>query len=162
MQMKYNKDGDFTNVYPETLAENVKFSSGDSLQEKQEETNRDLWRIDVLENSMPSTKSLYESDGLYMKESQTVTPSKKLSECMTGWILAWKKYDHRQQYNYTHVPKIHAEFAKASKGLKTVLSDRGGTIIQKYLYIDDKKIEGHDSNKEGDNEGLVLAGVFEY
>src|SRR5690606_19857633 len=30
---------------------------------------------------------------VYLTDTQTVTPSKPLSQCMTGWILRWQAYN---------------------------------------------------------------------
>jgi len=101
---------------------------------------------------------------VYLLDSHTVTPSKPLSSCMTGWILRWQAYNvgegvEQSNFQYTHIPKVTLQ--AGGRGHRVLLR-RGGTLVTKYFYIYDGYIVGYEDNGQGDNRNLVLSGVFEY
>lgn len=115
----------------------------------------------------------------YMSANQTVTPSKKLSECQNGWLLVWSDYD--------------PDTSTANDGdfVTSVIYKRkpGGTVnwngethyfdvpryigsntadvttekrIIKRLYVYDNKLVGYDSNRQSDRNDVVLRAVYEF
>src|SRR5690625_6590261 len=70
---------------------------------------------------------------VYLLNSHTVTPSKTLSECMTGWILRWQAYNvgegvEQSNFQYTHIPKVTLQ--AGGRGHRLVLR-RSGTMVTK-------------------------------
>lgn len=104
---------------------------------------------------------------LYPLSTHTIIPSKKITDCMTGWILRWQAYNQNDgsvvnsDFHYTHIPKIHV-LNNMGSGVRMVMGRGGVGVISKYVYIYDDRIVGYDSNNTGDNHNLVLTGVFEY
>lgn len=116
---------------------------------------------------------------LYMNASHTVTPSKKLSECRTGWILQWSDYDASDsttndsdivttviykkgpsganwsgQGNYFDIPRyIGSDSATDTSEEKRII---------KRLYVHDNKLVGHACNILGDRTDVVLRAVYEF
>lgn len=101
----------------------------------------------------------------YPTASQTITPSKPLNECLTGWILRWQRYEPGQgttdtNFLYTHVPKVHGAH-KSGSGVGFLIR-RDSTIVEKYVYATNTTIKGHDENGQDNRRTIVLSGVFEY
>ncbi|QFG05697.1 minor tail protein [Bacillus phage 035JT001] len=105
---------------------------------------------------------------MYMTGSQTVTPSKKLSQCPTGWILNWSDYDGSGEANpfdnnYTFIPKYHPRISN-DQGVYCVLSsglDQTSSLTMKYVYVTDSQIRGNDRNGETvEKRDIVLRAVF--
>lgn len=104
---------------------------------------------------------------MYPNATQTVRPTKKLSDCMTGWMLRWQNYTpgsggglSNSQFQYTFVPKSQLQIGEGY-GVRVVLQHSGGASKTKYIYIDDDSMTGHSTNA-GDNNNIVLSGVFEF
>lgn len=112
------------------------------------------------------------SGALYPMAGQTITPSKKLSECAKGWILVWSDYtvgsganDYRWHTNV--VPKTFASFDNGGGMLFHVPTSLGtgdgtGTFASKYFYINDATLTGHTINDTNDNRFMVLRKVIEF
>ena len=103
----------------------------------------------------------------HMSKNETVTPSKKLSQCANGWIIVWSDWNDGgkgENFNfvYSYVPKNtpwksgqnHTFPLSAGEG------DKGYTC--KTLYIYDDKFTGHDTNKQGSAYDIVIRAVLEY
>ena len=103
----------------------------------------------------------------YMNASQTVTLSKKISECQHGICLEWRDYGNgvanAKDIVYTFIPKAHAS-RNNGKPLSIVLPvyEQGAAIITKYLYVYDDKLTGYESNSTASNSTMVvLSAVYE-
>lgn len=97
--------------------------------------------------------------------SQTVVPSKTIKDCANGWILRWQRYYRGEgisnsNFIYTLIPKIHVEHFNGG-GISLALG-RGYSVIFKYIYVYNDRIEGSEGNNKDDRHELVLSGVFEY
>lgn len=103
----------------------------------------------------------------HMAKSESVTPSKKLSQCNNGWVIVWSDWNDGgkgENFNfvYSYVPKNtpwksgqnHTFPLSAGEG------DKGYTC--KTLYIYDDKFTGHDTNKQGSAYDIVVRAVLEY
>ena len=103
----------------------------------------------------------------HMSKNETVTPSKRLSQCANGWIIVWSDWNDGgkgENFNfvYSYVPKNtpwksgqnHSFPLSAGEG------DKGYTC--KTLYIYDDKFTGHDTNKQGSAYDIVIRAVLEY
>lgn len=127
-------------------------------------------------------KTLYEDSptplwvgSSFMNANQTVTPSKKLSECEHGWLLLWSDYDDatstKNNYNAVSicVPKKNASgnnwngssFMCATPRVSS--SDGSFVMTVKQVYIYDDKITGFSGNNQGDpNRDVILSAVYEW
>lgn len=125
-----------------------------------------------------ATPDVLWSGKLYMTATQTVTPSKKLSECRTGWILLWSDYDpssstaNDADFCTTMIPKFRPD--RSVWDGKMFLCDiprfYGANLadvstekrIMKPLYIHDTKIVGHAANNQDSRNDVVLRAVYEF
>jgi hypothetical protein len=112
--------------------------------------------------------TLYTSTGIYLVAAQTVTPTKKLSECKNGWILIWSDYDPgtgSNDYDWstnTFIPKFMGVTQNGQANLFAVPSTSTGTVITKKAYVYDDKIVGHDDNQLNGANDVVLRYVIEW
>ena len=104
----------------------------------------------------------------YPLDTQTIRPSKRLSDCMTGWILRWQTYTpgtgtSESNFQYTIVPKVHAEF-KNGFGMRVPLGATAvnQNVVNKYIYVYNDRIVGHSDNNQYGNQSRALTGVFEF
>lgn len=118
------------------------------------------------------------SGGKYMTANHTVTPSKKLSECRTGWMLLWSDYDpdtstiNEADFTTTMIPKFNPSGNVWDGKLflcdvprfygsntEDVTTERR---IMKALYIHDNELVGHAINNKGTRDDVVLRAVYEF
>ena len=102
-----------------------------------------------------------------MNASQTITLSKKISECQHGICLEWRDYGNGQanakDFVYTFIPKAHAS-RNNGKPLSILLPvyEQGSSAITKYLYVYDDRITGYATNDSAANSTMVvLSAVYE-
>lgn len=100
----------------------------------------------------------------YMNESQTCTPTRKLSDCPNGWMLLWSYYSGGaldQDFNFTF---IHKDFAKdfSGRGLWCVLRAKGDTDAHKYVYVRDTYLQGNARNNDSPQNLQVLRKVYAF
>jgi hypothetical protein len=95
------------------------------------------------------------SGAYYMTDTQTVTPSKKLSDCANGWLLIWSDYDMStstiNDYGFavSVVPKSFPEIFSGGGVFYPIIDTMNATNIVftgKYLYIYDGYITGNSLN----------------
>ena len=109
---------------------------------------------------------------------QTVTPSKKLSECRNGWLLLWSDYDkdtkkaNDSDFVTTMIPKHNP--TGGTWGGKAFYCDipryMGSNVndvdterrIIKSIYIHDNCIKGSFNNDKDERNDVVLRAVYEY
>lgn len=109
---------------------------------------------------------------------QTVTPSKKLSECRNGWLLLWSDYDkdtktaNDSDFVTTMIPKKNP--TGGNWGGKSFYCDipryMGSNVndvdterrIIKSIYIHDNCIKGSFNNDKDERNDVVLRAVFEW
>lgn len=113
----------------------------------------------------------------YMSANQTVTPTKKLSECRTGWMLLWSDYDvstgkaNDGDFVTTIIPKWNPSGSTwAGKSFYCDIPRYIGanqsdvtteSRIIKMIYVHDNKIVGHAANNQGARTDVVLRAVYE-
>lgn len=118
------------------------------------------------------------SGAYYMTASQTVTPSKKLSECKTGWMLLWSDYDENTgtvndgDFVTTLIPKWNPSGSTwAGKSFycdipRYIGADQSNVATEsriiKMIYVHDNKIVGHAANNQGTRSDVVLRAVYEF
>lgn len=111
----------------------------------------------------------------YMTETQTVTPSKKLSECANGWIVEWSDYDDSSNsannYQFVHTPIYKRNVLGTWNGqsvaftIGTYVSNDGATIQNsiKHLFVYDNKLVGDSVNNTGTiNRDVTIRAVYEF
>lgn len=97
-------------------------------------------------------KVLWSGAGWYMSSGQTVTLAEAISAQPHGIVLVWSYYGDgaAQNYNwhYHFVPKAHTGTVHNGGGTDLAGGNQSGNIaFNKYLYIHDTKLVGHDNNK---------------
>ncbi|UKL29999.1 hypothetical protein [Bacillus phage PK1] len=129
------------------------------------------WERLITQSEVHSQTRLW-SGVVYPDEGQTVKPTKKLSECRTGWILVWSDYDYgvgpnNHQWSFTFIPKTFAGY-DAGGGMFTAIingmSDTTITTTAKYLYVNDGDITGSGDNDSANNyaNDVCLRYVYEF
>ena len=135
------------------------------------------WRC-VYENT---NKNILWTGSSYLSSSdgtpQTVTPSKKLSECRTGWILLWSDYDPGSGANdidfvTTFIPKYNPSGGTwgGKAFLCSIPTYVGGDAndisteirVIKPIYVHDDCIKGSYQNTSGGRNDVVLRAVYEF
>lgn len=109
---------------------------------------------------------------VYPTEEQTVKPTKKLSECKTGWILVWSDYDFGVGANdfhwaFSYIPKKLAGIDKGGGAFFPIISGMDASTVSvsgKALYINDADITGHADNNSSNNyaNDVCLRYVYEF
>lgn len=122
-----------------------------------------------------ATPSALWSGKLIPKASDTIVPSKKLSECRSGWILMWSDYDastdKANEYDYcTSVIYKCKPDGNSWSGQPfsftlpsyAPLAESGDVRVMKKLRIYNDKIVGYDENETGLRNDVVLRAVMEF
>lgn len=100
---------------------------------------------------------LYSGSGIFMQASQSITPTKNINDCPTGWILCWSNYENgvaeNSNYQFSYLPKAHSSAGGYKLGLMS-----GTSPMYKYIYVKDNgaTLGGHDHNRETDLEKKVV------
>lgn len=118
--------------------------------------NSSVWRgWKRLSQYDDTTKTELWTGAVYPIASQTITPTKKLSECRNGWILLWSDYDagvgaNDYDFTYSYIPKYSGINAMSGKqhsfSVPSFSSATSNSTVVKKLYVYDDKIMGHDDN----------------
>lgn len=111
-------------------------------------------------------RTLAVSSGSFMGASQSVTLSDKVSNQLTGIIIAWSYYNGSSQnydWNYTFIPKEHV-LRHSGAGIDCTLaitSTTSNLLSTKYIYVADETITGHEFNGTDTNSRkFVLRYVY--
>jgi len=153
--IKHKDNDSWKELYPKTLAGNVKLEDGRSLEAYKED----------VDSRFPDNLALWEGSR-YPTADQTTTPTKKLSECANGWLLRWQGYTTGEGlttnfYQYSYIPKIHSRH-DPGRPIRFVLAQTNGMTVYKYVFTHDDRLIGHDTNGDGDNSNIALSGIFEW
>ncbi|RND62336.1 hypothetical protein FAM18124_02077 [Lacticaseibacillus paracasei] len=98
-------------------------------------------------------------------DAQSVTPSKKITDCLNGWKLVWGAYSNG---SFTGTGISESEISKTSvlqyPGAGRILSimNYANANCSKYVYAFTDHIAGNTKNSDGAAGHLVLVGVYEY
>lgn len=135
------------------------------------------WKCIYDDNPQPLWKG-----AMYMSSPdstpQTVTPSKKLSECRNGWLLLWSDYDkdtkkaNDSDFVTTMIPKHNptggnwggkAFYCDIPRYIGSNVNDVDTERrIIKSIYIHDNCIKGSFNNDKDERNDVVLRAVYEY
>lgn len=135
------------------------------------------WKCIYDDNPQPLWKG-----AMYMSSPdstpQTVTPSKKLSECRNGWLLLWSDYDkdtkkaNDSDFVTTMIPKHNptggtwggkAFYCDIPRYIGSNVNDVDTERrIIKSIYIHDNCIKGSFNNDKDERNDVVLRCIYEY
>lgn len=154
MQMNYKTAGQYENMYPITLGDNVRLNDGKTLEE---------WKtsLDDINNTIKDSITELWSGSEVMEADKIITIPKSLAETKNGWILVFKYASSNANYSYHYVPKIHTSIATSNSSVK-FLTSQSNTLLVKSLYFTNTTIKGFSTNNSGGNEAIVLIKVFSY
>jgi len=125
-------------------------------------------------NSTPiATETMQQlwSGAAFVHGSQTITPSKSLSNCKNGWILVWSDYNPGEGANdfdfvFTLIPKQFANINGTLVQCAIPNYQDASTIRQtvKKVYISNTQITGHNDNQSPTiyADDVVLRYVWEW
>jgi hypothetical protein len=111
------------------------------------------------------------SGGYYLTDTQTITPSKSLSQCANGWILVWSDYDaststaNNFDFDYTYIPKNSPALGYMhNEAIGAYVSASTDTIITKAFTPTNTTITGNAANSSATTTAndVVLRYVLEY
>lgn len=100
----------------------------------------------------------------YVTDTQTVTPSKPLSQCRGGWMLVWSDFNGKLNDTncvYTYIPKYGYIPFPNETDMLIPISAFDAPIV-KALRIADTYFTGYGSNSEGNKGNVALRAVYEY
>ena len=140
--------------YQETASDPLKWitSSLDALK---------IYQLNNVSNSLWQGVSLLGWSG----DAQSVTPSKKITDCLNGWKLVWGAYSNG---SFTGTGISESEISKTSviqyPGAGRILSimNYANANCSKYVYAFTDHIAGNTKNSDGAAGNVVLVGVYEY
>ncbi|QOP47572.1 phage tail spike protein [Lacticaseibacillus paracasei] len=97
--------------------------------------------------------------------AQSVTPSKKITDCLNGWKLVWGAYSNGA---FTGTGISESEISKTSvlkypgAGRIIPIMNYANANCSKYVYAYDDHIAGNTKNSDGAAGSVVLIGIYEY
>jgi Siphovirus protein of unknown function (DUF859) len=93
---------------------------------------------------------------IYPQGNATITIPKALSACPRGWILVWSDFDadtgiaNDFNFMYHFIPKEHITMGWGGKGVMQPIpvgNNNPEKTENKYIYVNDTTIAGHDDNR---------------
>lgn len=119
------------------------------------------------------SQSVLWSGGSFPNGDTTIIPTKKLSECLNGWILIWSDFDPETEkkndwdFAFDFIPKQFGQLYNSDTAYFTMAQGLGNLnygLTVKRLYIFDNKIVGHDDNVSTTNNAsdVVLRNILEF
>jgi hypothetical protein len=110
---------------------------------------------------------------LYMKDGQSVTPSKKLWDCRNGWVLVWSDFDsdtgksNDYQWNLSYIPKFLTGIDNGGSVMFPIIDYQNETVVQntgKILRVNNEILTGDQQNDVSATHAneVVLRYVYEF
>jgi hypothetical protein len=131
-----------------------------------------LGALDTRTTALEATQTVLWTGTKMPLDTDTITPSKKLSQCRHGWILLWSDFDSPStandwDFHCTYIPKVFGAMFSGKEMLVTVPSFVGGTTttnVIKSIFVYDDHIVGVALNNDGtlNNNDVCLRNVFEW
>lgn len=131
-------------------------------------------RVTALESAPAKTDEALWTGASYPLATDTITPSKPLSQCRTGWLLLWSDYDEAStaggdfDYATSIIPKMKADGASWSGQsfmdvVPASLTEAGTNfIVAKKLIVHDDRIIGYAGNgATTEGKDVALRAVYE-
>lgn len=136
-----------------------------------ETTTGSAQKVAALRTEMFDQSVLW-AGGSYPMAADTITPTKKLSECPNGWILVWSDYDvgvgtNDYQFVFTFVPKTFPSLFPGKDSyfqIPNYVSETQNQTTIKQLTFTDSTIKGNDINKnsQSQSDDVVLRRVLAF
>lgn len=130
--------------------EGVRIGGTDFYVKDNKYTTDDLNTLLVNVNYVKYPQVVWQNDGWYMDAAKTIDLSATpISQMPHGIVFHWQAYTPGTgtrdfQHNYVFIPKQHV-ISHPGKGC-CMLLPADDLIAYKYVYVADKKIDGHDDN----------------
>lgn len=120
-----------------------------------------IYQLNNVSNSLWEGVSLMGWSG----NAQSVTPSKKITDCLNGWKLVWGAYANGA---FTGTGISESEISKTSvlkypgAGRIIPIMNYANANCSKYVYAYNDHINGNTKNSDGAAGSVVLIGIYEY
>lgn len=101
----------------------------------------------------------------YKGDPQSVKPSMKISDCLTGWKLVFGAFANNQfSGNQLREADISKTSVAAYPGMGRVIGliDYNMQVAYKYIYVTDGEIKGNENNADGVKGQVVLIAIYAY
>ncbi|WP_045137005.1 phage tail protein [Lacticaseibacillus paracasei] len=103
--------------------------------------------------------------GFYPAGNDTIIPSMKLSQTLTGWLVMWSRYENgvirNNDYAYSIIPRGLVVYqGLGSNYFRVTATMAGHGTFSKLLWLSDDRIVGDDGNKQGNAAFAVINNVF--
>ena len=103
--------------------------------------------------------------GFYPAGNDTIIPSMKLSQTLTGWLVMWSRYENgvirNNDYAYSIIPRglvVYQNFGSNFFRITATMAGHG--TFSKTFWLADDRIVGDDGNKQGNAAFAVINNVF--
>lgn len=105
--------------------------------------------------------------GWWMTGSQTVTPTKNLTDCRNGWCLIFNKYiggvsTPTADIGMYFISKDILHVAGSGLGMRAVYGGYGDKVEQKYLIVSNTQITGNNGNDTVRGSQSIMTRVCEW
>lgn len=99
-----------------------------------------------------------------MNSIQSITPSAKLSDCLSGWVLVWSQVNNGSPVNSRFAYQFVLKSLASGSGTTFPIAAPDGSTpwahaAAKYLYITNTTIKGYASNNQGESYNYALREV---
>ncbi|ABJ70672.1 collagen-like protein [Lacticaseibacillus paracasei] len=103
--------------------------------------------------------------GFYPAGNDTIIPSMKLSQTLTGWLVMWSRYENgvirNNDYAYSIIPRGLVVYQNlGSNHFRVMATMAGHGTFSKTFWLADDRIIGDDDNKQGNAAFAVINNVF--
>ncbi|MGO3095677.1 MAG: phage tail spike protein [Lacticaseibacillus paracasei] len=103
--------------------------------------------------------------GFYPAGPDTIIPSMKLSQTLTGWLVMWSRFENgvirNNDYAYSIIPRGLVVYqGLGSNYFRVTATMAGHGTFSKLLWLSDDRIMGDDGNKQGNAAFAVINNVF--
>jgi hypothetical protein len=106
--------------------------------------------VDALKIALNAENILWQG-ALYPTSAQTITPTKKLSECQRGWMLIWSDYDPGSPGTANNYQWVHTPIHKIQNALP------GGNML--FNVPTSNSVNNYSANKELSITNTTITGV---
>ena len=103
--------------------------------------------------------------GFYPAGNDTIIPSMKLSQTLTGWLVMWSRFENgvirNNDYAYSIIPRGLVIYqGLGSNYFRVTETMAGHGTFSKTFWLADDRIIGDDGNKQGNAAFAVINNVF--
>nr|DAL74432.1 MAG TPA: tail protein [Caudoviricetes sp.] len=103
--------------------------------------------------------------GFYPASNDTIIPSMKLSQTLTGWLVMWSRYENgvirNNDYAYSIIPRGLVVYQSlGSNYFRVTATMAGHGTFSKTFWLADDRIIGDDGNKQDNAAFAVINNIF--